>query len=44
MVMEVLAVRHVTSEEPLTVEMITSFTPQSEDIEFKSGPDYRGGR
>lgn len=37
-------VRHVTSEEPFTVEMVSSFTPQSQDIEFKPGPDYKGGR
>lgn len=44
MVMEVLMVRQVTSEEPFTVEMVSSFTPQSRDIEFKCGPDYKGGR
>eukprot|EP00066_Takifugu_rubripes_P004399 XP_003967747.1 PREDICTED: acid trehalase-like protein 1 isoform X2 [Takifugu rubripes] len=44
MVMEVLMVRHVTSEEPFTVEMVGSFTPQSQDVEFKLGPDYKGGR
>lgn len=44
MVMEVLMVRHVTSEEPFTVEMVSSFTPQSQDIDFKLGPDYKGGR
>lgn len=44
MVMEVLMVRHVTSEEPFTVEMVSSFTPQSKDIKFQFGPDYKGGR
>lgn len=44
MVMEVLMVRHVTSEEPFTVEMVSSFTPQSKDIQFQFGPDYKGGR
>lgn len=44
MVMEVLIVRHVTSEEPFTVEMVGSFTPQSKDINFQFGPDYKGGR
>lgn len=44
MVMEILVVRHVTSEEPLTVKMVSSFTPKSTDIVFESGPDYKGGR
>lgn len=44
MVMEVMMVRRVTSEEPFTVEMVSSFTPQSKDIEFKLGPDYKVGR
>lgn len=44
MVMEVLMVRHVTSEEPFTVETVSSFTPQSKDIQFQFGPDYKGGR
>lgn len=44
MVMEVLMVRHVTSEKPFTVEMVSSFTPQSKDIQFQFGPDYKGGR
>lgn len=44
MVMEVLMVRHVTSEEPFTVEMVSSFTPHSKDINFQFGPDYKGGR
>uniref|UniRef100_H3DF78 Uncharacterized protein n=1 Tax=Tetraodon nigroviridis TaxID=99883 RepID=H3DF78_TETNG len=44
MVMEVLMVRHVTSEEPFTVEMVSSFAPQSKDIQFQFGPDYKGGR
>lgn len=44
MVMEILLVRQVTSEEPITVNLVTSFTPQSKDIVFQSGPDYKGGR
>lgn len=44
MVMEVLLVRQVTSEDPITVKMVSSFTPQSKDIDFESGPDYKGGR
>ncbi|XP_029290039.1 protein-glucosylgalactosylhydroxylysine glucosidase [Cottoperca gobio] len=43
MVMEVLMVRQVTSEEPITVNLVSSFTPQSKDILFESGPDYKGG-
>ncbi|XP_074533176.1 protein-glucosylgalactosylhydroxylysine glucosidase [Halichoeres trimaculatus] len=43
MVMEVLLVRQVTSEEPITVQLDSSFTPQSKDIVFESGPDYKGG-
>ncbi|KAF3854906.1 hypothetical protein F7725_022961 [Dissostichus mawsoni] len=43
MVMEVLMVRQVTSEEPITVNLVGSFTPQSKDIVFESGPDYKGG-
>lgn len=44
MVMEVLVVRQVASEEPVAVKMVSSFAPQSEDIVFESGPDYKGGR
>uniref|UniRef100_A0A673A999 Protein-glucosylgalactosylhydroxylysine glucosidase n=1 Tax=Sphaeramia orbicularis TaxID=375764 RepID=A0A673A999_9TELE len=33
-----------TSQEPVTVELVSSFTPQSKDIAFESGPDYKGGR
>ncbi|KAM3609247.1 uncharacterized protein V6R79_011816 [Siganus canaliculatus] len=43
MVMEVLMVRQVTSEEPITVKLVSTFTPESQDIAFESGPDYRGG-
>ncbi|TNN87016.1 Acid trehalase-like protein 1 [Liparis tanakae] len=43
MVMEVLLVRQVTSEEPVTVNLVSSFTPQSKDIVFESCPDYKGG-
>lgn len=44
MVMEVLMVRQVASEEPITVNLVSSFMPQSKDIVFESGPDYKGGR
>lgn len=44
MVMEVLMVRHVTSEAPFTAELVGSFTPQSKDITFQFGLDYKGGR
>ncbi|KAM7414708.1 hypothetical protein PAMA_019493 [Pampus argenteus] len=44
MVMEILMVRQVTSEEPITVNLVSSFKPQSTDIVFESGPDYKGGR
>ncbi|XP_042268918.1 protein-glucosylgalactosylhydroxylysine glucosidase [Thunnus maccoyii] len=43
MVMEILMVRQVTSEEPVTVNLVSSFTPKSKDIVFESGPDYKGG-
>ncbi|XP_034542522.1 protein-glucosylgalactosylhydroxylysine glucosidase [Notolabrus celidotus] len=43
MVMEVLLVRQVTSEEPITIQLTSSFTPQSKDIVFETGPDYKGG-
>uniref|UniRef100_A0A8C3A886 Protein-glucosylgalactosylhydroxylysine glucosidase n=1 Tax=Cyclopterus lumpus TaxID=8103 RepID=A0A8C3A886_CYCLU len=32
MVMEILLVRQVTSEEPVTVNLVSSFTPESKDI------------
>uniref|UniRef100_UPI003AAA9432 protein-glucosylgalactosylhydroxylysine glucosidase isoform X1 n=2 Tax=Centroberyx gerrardi TaxID=166262 RepID=UPI003AAA9432 len=44
MVMEVLLVRQVASEEPITVNLVSSFTPESKDIFFESAPDYKGGR
>lgn len=44
MVMEILLVRQQTSAEPNTVKLVSSFTPQSKDIIFESGPDYKGGR
>ncbi|KAF7659857.1 hypothetical protein LDENG_00292130 [Lucifuga dentata] len=44
MVMEILLVRQVTSEEPITVSLVSPFTPQSKDIAFESAPDYKGGR
>ncbi|XP_013869091.1 protein-glucosylgalactosylhydroxylysine glucosidase [Austrofundulus limnaeus] len=44
MVMEVLVVRQGTSAEPVTVHLDSAFTPQSKDIVFECGPDYKGGR
>lgn len=44
MVMEVEVVRPVTSEDAITVNLVSSFTPQGADIDFQPGPDYRGGR
>lgn len=44
MVMEVLLVRQATSEEPVTVKLVSSFTPQSKDIAFEPGPEYKGAR
>lgn len=44
LVMEVLLERQVTSEEPVIVNLVSSFTPQSKDIQFESSPDYKGGR
>ncbi|KAM9754785.1 protein-glucosylgalactosylhydroxylysine glucosidase isoform 1-T5 [Menidia menidia] len=43
LVMELLLVRQVTSEEPVTVNLVSSFTPESKDIVFEAGPDYKGG-
>ncbi|XP_031420514.1 protein-glucosylgalactosylhydroxylysine glucosidase isoform X2 [Clupea harengus] len=44
LVMEVLLVRQVTSQEPITVQLDSSFSPQSKDIVFQEGPEYRGAR
>lgn len=44
MVIEILMVREATSEEPITVNLVSSFTPESKDIVFESAPDYRGGK
>ncbi|KAG5273766.1 hypothetical protein AALO_G00155250 [Alosa alosa] len=44
LVMEVLMVRQVTSQEPITVQFDSSFRPQSKDIVFQEGPDYRGAK
>ncbi|KAK0142100.1 Protein-glucosylgalactosylhydroxylysine glucosidase [Merluccius polli] len=44
MVMEVMIVRQAVTEEPVTVKLSSSFTPQSKDIVFQSAPDYSGGR
>ncbi|XP_029378965.1 protein-glucosylgalactosylhydroxylysine glucosidase [Echeneis naucrates] len=43
MVMEILLERQVTSQEPITVRMVSSFTPHSKDIVFEPGPEYKGG-
>lgn len=44
MVMEVEVVRQVTSKDPIAVTLVSSFTPQSVDINFQPCPDYKGGR
>lgn len=44
MVMEVLLERQVTSDQPVSVNLVSSFTPQSKDIVFETGPSYKGGR
>lgn len=44
MVMEILVGRQVTSQELITVNLVSSFTPQSKDIDFQPDPDYKGGR
>ncbi|MFT7806964.1 acid trehalase-like protein 1 isoform X1 [Arapaima gigas] len=44
LVMEVCLVRQGAAEEPLTVELHSSFKPSSEDIAFHATDDYRGGR
>lgn len=44
MVMEIMLVRQGTDEEPITVDLLTSFKPQSKDIIFEIGPDYKTGR
>ncbi|XP_056138113.1 protein-glucosylgalactosylhydroxylysine glucosidase [Lampris incognitus] len=44
MVMEILMARQTASEEPITVKLVSSFTPESDDIVFQSAPDYKGGR
>ncbi|XP_030646782.1 protein-glucosylgalactosylhydroxylysine glucosidase [Chanos chanos] len=43
LVMEVLLERQVTTAEPITVELESSFTPHSDDIAFQNGPEYKGG-
>ncbi|XP_004069635.1 protein-glucosylgalactosylhydroxylysine glucosidase [Oryzias latipes] len=42
-VMEVLLERQVTSDQPVSVNLLSSFTPQSKDIVFETGPGYKGG-
>ncbi|XP_061077729.1 protein-glucosylgalactosylhydroxylysine glucosidase isoform X1 [Conger conger] len=44
LVMEVMLVREATAEDPITVELQSSFTPSSDDVVFQPAPDYRGGR
>ncbi|RXM30030.1 Acid trehalase-like protein 1 [Acipenser ruthenus] len=41
--MELRVERQVTPGEPITVQLQSSFTPQSSDIAFEPGPDYQGG-
>ncbi|KAL0155359.1 hypothetical protein M9458_049622, partial [Cirrhinus mrigala] len=43
LVMEVLLKRSDTSAEPVTIQLESSFKPQSDDIVFQNGPDYKGG-
>ncbi|XP_041075163.1 protein-glucosylgalactosylhydroxylysine glucosidase [Polyodon spathula] len=42
--MELRMERQVTPGESITVQLQSSFTPQSSDIAFEPGPDYQGGR
>ncbi|MBN3294954.1 PGGHG glucosidase, partial [Amia calva] len=42
--MEICMERQLTSGEPITVQLLSSFKPQSDDIIFQPAPDYRGGR
>ncbi|KAF4094827.1 protein-glucosylgalactosylhydroxylysine glucosidase-like [Onychostoma macrolepis] len=44
LVMEVLLKRSETSAEPVTIQLESSFKPQSDDIVFQNAPDYKGGR
>ncbi|KAK2866874.1 hypothetical protein Q8A67_024991 [Cirrhinus molitorella] len=44
LVMEVLLKRSETSAEPLTIQLESSFKPQSDDIVFQNAPDYKAGR
>ncbi|XP_075996892.1 protein-glucosylgalactosylhydroxylysine glucosidase [Genypterus blacodes] len=44
MVMEIMLAREGTSEEPITVNLLSTFTPESQDIVFAAAPDYKGGR
>ncbi|XP_068073520.1 protein-glucosylgalactosylhydroxylysine glucosidase isoform X2 [Danio rerio] len=44
LVMEILLKRIKTSAEPITIQLESSFKPQSEDIAFQNAPDYKGGR
>ncbi|XP_077596971.1 protein-glucosylgalactosylhydroxylysine glucosidase [Stigmatopora nigra] len=43
MVMEIVVVRHVTTEVAVTVKLDSSFVPQSKDIDFQNASEYRGG-
>ncbi|KAK7117244.1 hypothetical protein R3I94_022717 [Phoxinus phoxinus] len=44
LVMEVLLKRIETSAEPITIQLESSFKPQSDDIDFQNAPDYKGAR
>ncbi|XP_073688280.1 protein-glucosylgalactosylhydroxylysine glucosidase-like [Garra rufa] len=44
LVMEILLKRTETSAEPITIQLESSFNPQSEDIVFQDAPDYQAGR
>uniref|UniRef100_H3BDF9 Protein-glucosylgalactosylhydroxylysine glucosidase n=1 Tax=Latimeria chalumnae TaxID=7897 RepID=H3BDF9_LATCH len=44
LVFSVSVQRLVASGQPIAVQLLSSFSPQSPDIDFKSGPDFKGGR
>ncbi|XP_063053306.1 protein-glucosylgalactosylhydroxylysine glucosidase [Engraulis encrasicolus] len=44
LVMEVIMVRQVTSQEPITLQLDSSFNPYSKDISFQEASDYKGGK
>lgn len=44
LVTEVLLKRCETSAEPITIQLESSFKPQTEDIDLQNAADYKGGR